>query len=196
MERGDLSKKPISDSARSFSGVRSGQACNSFSIRSDKAPHFCFNRDLRFVTVELSKFQAKGNVHTLVDFQDIWCYILKESKEMGQKEFKELSGRGPEMEEAMTYLRKFSEAEQRQILSEAREKNRRDRVAREAYVFNQGKEEGMQKGMQKGRSEGRQEGMQQVALNMIQKKLNISIISEVTGLTEEEIKNLKEKHQK
>ena len=54
--------------ANSFSGVRSGRACNSFSIRSDKAPHFCFNRDLRFVTVELSKFQAKGNVHTLVDF--------------------------------------------------------------------------------------------------------------------------------
>ena len=37
---------------------------------------------------------------------------------MGQQEFKELSGRGPEMEEAMTYLRKFSEEEQRQILRE------------------------------------------------------------------------------
>ena len=171
----DLSKGHGSDSAKSFSGVRSGQACNSFSIRSDKAPHFCFNRDLRFVTVELSKFQAKGNMSTLVDFQDIWCYILKKSKKMGHKEFKELLGRGPEMEEAMTYLRKFSEAEQRQILSEAREKNRRDRIAREAYVFNQGKEE----------------GMQQVALNMLKSNFKLSVISNVTGLSKEEIKKLK-----
>ncbi len=154
------------------------KACNSFSIRSDKPPHFCFNRDLRFVTVELSKFQAKGNVHTLVDFQDIWCYILKESRKVGQQEFKELSGRGPEMEEAMTYLRKFSEEEQRQILREAREKNRRDQVAREDYVFDQGKEEGMQKGMQK------------VALNILKSNFKPSVISNITGLSKNEIKKL------
>ena len=41
--------------------------------------------------------------------------------------------------------------------------------------------------MQKGRAEG----MQQVALNMLQKKADISFISEVTGLTEKEIKKLK-----
>ncbi len=51
----------------------------------------------------------------------------------------------------MTYLRKFSEAEQRQILKEAREKNRRDQVAREDYVFDQG--------LEKGRKEGRAEGL-------------------------------------
>ncbi len=182
---GDLSQKPISGSTNSFSGVSSGMACNSFSIRSDKPPHFCFNRDLRFVTVELSKFRTEGNVCTLVDFQDIWCYILKESRKMGQQEFKELSGRGPELEEAMAYLRKFSEAEQRQILSEAREKNRRDQVAREDYVFDQGKEEGIQKGKEEGRKE--------IVLSMIQNKMEASIISKITGLSEKEIKNLKEK---
>ncbi len=193
------SLKPISDSARSFSGVRSGQACNSFSIRSDKAPHFCFNRDLRFVTVELSKFQSNGDMSTLVDFQDIWCYILKESKEMGHKEFKELLGRGPEMEEAMTYLRKFSEAEQRQILSEAREKNRRDRVAREAYVFNQGKEEGIEKGraegraegIKKGKEEGMQKGRKEMVLKMLKNGASINFVSKVTGLSKEEINKLK-----
>ena len=179
----DLSKEQGSRSARSFSGVSSGKACNSFSIRSDKAPHFCFNKDLRFVTVELSKFQAEENVRSLVDFQDIWCYILKESRRMGQQEFKELSGRGPEMEKAMAYLRKFSEEEQRQILREAREKNRRDQVAREDYVFDQGKEE--------GRLQGKEEGRKEIALNMIQNKMGASIISKITGLSEKEIKKLK-----
>ncbi len=204
---GDLSQKPISGSANSFSGVRSGKACNSFSIRSDKAPHFCFNRDLRFVTVELSKFQSGGDMSTLVDFQDIWCYILKESRKMGQQEFKELSGRGPELEEAMTYLRKFSEAEQRQILREAREKNRRDQVAREDYVFDQGLEEGMAKGMakgrkegmekgrkegmEKGRKEGMEKGMEKVALNMLKSNFKLSVISNVTGFSKQKIKKLK-----
>ena len=203
----DLSKQPISGSANRFSGVRSERACNSFSIRSDKAPHFCFNKDLRFVIVELSKFQAEENVRSLVDFQDIWCYILKESRKMGQQEFKELSGRGPEMEEAMTYLRKFSEEEQRQILREAREKNLRDQVAREDYVFDQGKEEGREEGRLQGKEEGREEGRLQgkeegrlqgkeegrkeIALNMIQNKMETSVISKITGLSEKEIKSLK-----
>ena len=48
------------------------------------------------------------------------------------------------------------------------------------------KEEGRQEGIQKGRQEGRQ----QVVLNMLQKRLDTSLISEVTGLSEEEIKKL------
>ncbi len=106
---------------------------------------------------------------------------------MGQQEFKELSGRGPELEEAMTYLRKFSEAEQRQILREAREKNRRDQVAREDYVFDQGLEEGMAKGVAKGRKEG----IEEIALNMLKNKFKLSVISNVTGLSKAEIEKLK-----
>ena len=59
------------------------------------------------------------------------------------------------------------------------------------YIKEEGRQEGIQKGIQKGRQEGIQEGRQQVVLNMIQKKLDASLISELTGLSEEEIKNLK-----
>ena len=41
------------------------------------------------------------------------------------------------------------------------------------------------------KEEGRQEVIQQVALNMLKKEAEISLISEVTGLSEEEIKKLK-----
>ncbi len=48
-----------------------------------------------------------------------------------------------------------------------------------------------EEGRQEGRQEGWQEGRQQVVLNMLKKKTDISFISEVTGLSEAEIKKLK-----
>ena len=53
-----------------------------------------------------------------------------------------------------------------------------------------GRQEGIQKGRQEGIQKGRQEGMQQVILNMLKKQMDIAFISEVTGLSEEEIKKL------
>ena len=44
---------------------------------------------------------------------------------------------------------------------------------------------------QKGRQEGRQEEKQEVVLNMLRKQADMVFISEVTGLSEEEIKKLK-----
>ena len=49
------------------------------------------------------------------------------------------------------------------------------------------KEEGRQEGLQKGRQEGRQEGLQKVISNMLAQKADISFISKMTGLSEEEI---------
>ncbi len=54
-----------------------------------------------------------------------------------------------------------------------------------------GRWEGQREGLKKGRQEGRQEERQQVVLNMLKRKLDISVISEVTGLSEKEIKKLK-----
>ena len=51
----------------------------------------------------------------------------------------------------------------------------------------EGLQEGRQEGLQEGRQEGLQEGRQQVILNMLRKKLDISLISEITGLSEKEI---------
>ena len=53
-----------------------------------------------------------------------------------------------------------------------------------------GQAEGLEKGMQKGIQKGMQKGTQAVALNMLKKQMELSVISEVTGLTKKEIKNL------
>ena len=52
------------------------------------------------------------------------------------------------------------------------------------------KEEGRQEGRQEGMQKGRQEERQQVVLNMLKKKLDAFLISEVTGLSEEEIRKI------
>ena len=53
------------------------------------------------------------------------------------------------------------------------------------------KEKGRWEGERKGLKKGRQEGKQQIILNLLKKKQDISFISEVTGVSEKEIKKLK-----
>ena len=42
-----------------------------------------------------------------------------------------------------------------------------------------------------GKKEGRQEGRQEIMLNMLKKSAEVSFISEVTGLSKEEINKIK-----
>ena len=61
--------------------------------------------------------------------------------------------------------------------------------------YQKGKEEGMEKGMEKGRAEGKEEGMNQRSLEIARKMLAQGIaeamVMDMTGLTAEEIKQMK-----
>ncbi len=63
------------------------------------------------------------------------------------------------------------------------------------YIKEEGRWEGIhigrQEGRQEGKLEGRQENMRQVIANMFRKNVDIPFIAEVTGLSEVEIKKLK-----
>ena len=58
----------------------------------------------------------------------------------------------------------------------------------------EGREEGHKEGKEEGRKEGREEGAKQksfdIAKRMLEKGIDIEIISELTGLTEKEISKL------
>ena len=56
-----------------------------------------------------------------------------------------------------------------------------------------GLEQGLQRGLEQGRGEGRQEERRQLALKLLNKKTDISFISEMTGLSEAEIKKITSK---
>ena len=68
-----------------------------------------------------------------------------------------------------------------------------EEIKKEAKLegWQKGQKEGWQKGQKEGWQKGRQEEKRQVILKMLQKKSDISFISEVTGLSEGEIKKLK-----
>ena len=60
----------------------------------------------------------------------------------------------------------------------------------------EGREEGLKEGHKKGHAEGRAEGARQksfdIAKRMLEKGIDIETISELTGLTAEEVSRLKE----
>ena len=55
----------------------------------------------------------------------------------------------------------------------------------------EGWQKGQQEGWQKGRVEGRQEGQQELIFKMLEAKADLSLISRVTGLSEQKLKKLK-----
>ena len=124
---------------------------------------------MRMVFVELSKFK-KFDIESLVDIRDAWCYLLRWFEDMGVSEKELFSSRSKEMGEIMGWTRPLTVEEQYQVLADAVEKNRRDRVARDDYVFDQ--------------------GMRQVALKMLKEKADKDFISKVTGLSIDEIEKL------
>ena len=68
------------------------------------------------------------------------------------------------------------------------------------YSLDEAREKFLKQGRQKGQLEGRQEsiekGMQAAAINMLKKSADLSFISEVTGLSSQEIKKLKNSNSK
>ena len=66
----------------------------------------------------------------------------------------------------------------------------RDKKAIEEYGFRVGKEEGIEKGIQKGIEKGINKEKIEIAKKMLLENIDINLISKLTGLTKEEIKNL------
>ena len=91
----------------------------------------------------------------------------------------------------MDWTRPLTLKEQQQIMAEVREKNRRDRLDRDEYVFEQGKAEGMEKGKVAGIAEGMEKERQAMVLSMLKAKADIVFISNITGLSTDEINKLK-----
>ena len=92
-------------------------------------------------------------------------------------------------------------------IAELKEKYRRDEAAALEFVLEKGQKEGfdkgynsgMQKGIQDGMKQGIEQGIEQgkykanmqIAKNMLERNMDVKVISEITGLNEKEILELK-----
>ena len=139
--------------------------------------------NLELVVVQLSKFNK--SLYELVDMPDRWCYIIKHSAELTTEQVEYLSQDG-ETRMALEHLAEISQDE--------RERWEAISLARREWEDQLMEEKGRVQGMQEGRVQGMQEGevnkARGIALSMLQKSYEVSEISEVTGLSIAEIKQL------
>ena len=158
---------------------------NSFSIRMDKEPFEELTNHLKIVIVELSKFECDDLIH--LDKKASWCYVLKESENIGIREIEILEEKG--LGGAMALLKRVSEDDRLRYEQESRDKFLFDQHWDRIYKF----EEGMEKGIEKGREEGRDKRNEEIVLNMLESGFDLDSICRATKLSEEEIKKIQKK---
>ena len=97
------------------------------------------------------------------------------------------------MKQAVMRVRKLSTSELLRIEEEAKEKARRDREDEILGGILKGQKQGLEQGREEGREEGKVAEREEVAVKLIKEGLENSIISRVTGWTEQEVINFKKK---
>ena len=103
-----------------------------------------------------------------------------------------------ELEEAVRQLRLLNADEEVQQLADAEDWARYDYNSAMSEMMEKGLEKGLEAGRAKGRAEGFAEGLSkgqakgraELVKKMLEKKMDINLISELTGLTKEEIEKL------
>lgn len=128
--------------------------------------------------IELPKFNKNPN--EIKDELESWVEFLKEPRE---EVVEMLSKKVPEIIEAFEVLKVVSSNEETRRDAEIRIKAMSDKASSLAGA----KEEGLKQGIQQGTIQGKLE----IILNMIQNQLDDETISRLTGISLEEIKEMK-----
>ena len=177
-----------------------------------KSDHLILNSDtythklqgLRFIFIELPKFTKK--IEELTSIRDKWYYYLKYAPSTTPEAYWQLVKDSPALKRAYDELERFSWSAEE--LTKYDQIIKRDKDNASAWIahFQKGEEKGRQegkaagleegekKGIEKGLKEGREEGIQQekleIAKQMLSKGLDMQLICEMTGLSEQRIGSL------
>lgn len=163
-------KKVINISILNFNLLEEDNFYNSFHIRNDKT-YKIFTDMMEWHTIELLKLP--DDIKTTNDLLKLWAGFIKESGE-DKELIKMLATKNEYLQEAYYELEKISADKQKRLEYEARQKD--------LYDYNTLMEEAEEKGIEKG--------IEKVAKNLLD-ILDIDTIALKTGLTVEQIKNLK-----
>ena len=140
-------------------------------------------KDFSFTFLELPKFK-KTIDDRLDNMVEKWCIFFKHAGEMNDADLDKLIANGDVIiKDAYTALDRFNWTEQELMAYEQELKRIWDNAAVEEAKLDAAEA--------KGREEGREEGMKVMVINMLKQNLDVSLISEITGLSPEEIHKLK-----
>ena len=157
----------------------------------DKDSGTVFSQSLRMIYLSLPLF-TKAAEECVNDFER-WIYILKNMENLETMPF-EVN------EEIFERLARIADVTT--LTSKERDKYEASmKVLRDNYAvqqgmlsqLNEGIKEGFEKGMKQGWEKGMEKGMEKTAMRMLAKGLSVSLISEMTGLSEGDVRNLQQK---
>ena len=151
----------------------------------DKKTFRVFNDKLSFKYVEIANFDKTEA--ELVTLYDKWLFALKNISYLDKR---------PDSFRERVFSKLFDEAEiarfNPQELHEYEDSLKAYRDIKNSIdtALELGREQGLAEGIEQGRAEGKAEGRAQIALSMLAKGLDIATVSELTGLSVEEIRTL------
>lgn len=154
-------------------------------ILADRDTHEQFCDKMRFIFIELPSF-TKEEEECETDFER-WIYVLKNMETLKRLPFKARKSVFEKLEKIVD-IASLSK-EEREKYDESI-KVYRDTLVTMEYAEEKGRLEGREEGRLEGRSEGREEERLFNARKMKAKGLDYALISDITGLTNEEIDKL------
>ena len=165
---------------------------SSFSLRHD-GDNELLTDALHIVFVELSKLREilKKPVSDMTDLEK-WAVFFRYANNPKYREtVNEVIASKEALQMAGERLMSISQDERERAVFRSRRMAETDRLSNLATARDIGKREGMQEGMQKGMQKGRQESLREMARLMLANGELEDKIMRYTGLSRDEIKNLK-----
>ena len=159
-----------------------------WNIREEENRNIILTDKLEIHIIELEKLKNKDGKEKLKQ----WCKFIKMPESVGESTMKEIKM-------AKEELNKISQDKKERRLAELREKAIMDEMAIRDSGYNDGKKEGIKEGIEQGIEKGKNEGLKigkkirsiEIAKEMLKENLDLAVISKVTGLSSDELKNIK-----
>ncbi|MEH7345777.1 Rpn family recombination-promoting nuclease/putative transposase [Bacillus sp. JJ1532] len=171
-----------------------------FHIKEDE-DHFLWSHLLQFHVFDLStfmvqwrKYRRKLKEQNLTELP--WLMMLSAADYRKKRtdpelltELEEWAMNQEQVREALIEWETLSANKENRVIYEARMKELRDQLSNLQGERRLGREEGREKGLK----EGKKEGLRDVAKKMLERGMGISDIADITGLSVDEINNIKKK---
>ena len=157
-----------------------------WNIREEEYRSIILTDRLELHIIELEKLE-KVNEKTKDEEELLnWCKFIK----FPEKVEESIIMKNEEIKKAKEQLDKISQDENERRLAELREKAVRDEMAIRDSGIKEGYKKGLEDGEKKGEEKGFIEGKINIAKNMLKANIDKKNISELTGLTIEQIENI------
>ncbi|MBA8756829.1 MULTISPECIES: Rpn family recombination-promoting nuclease/putative transposase [Wolbachia] len=151
-------------------------------------------KDFYFIFIELPKF-PKNKEDQLENIVEKWVYFFRYADETSEEELEKIIGSDVIIKKAYEELNRFNWSEKEFIAYEQEIKRILDEQAVLAQKLDdataKGREEGREEGIQIGHEKGRKAEKIEVAKNSLKAGVSIDVITQITGLSIDEIQKLR-----